>query len=171
MAHVIVFCLVSNVIWSIWNDLIFLYCWILLNGCKGRLNGRVLKRWNIFWPMGKHNYPMRDRWQSSRVTLPVCVSGQLAWWSRVQVLVGTIKRKNEGAPTMTDMLCPAHNMSLQPHNHTFSDSQAAQFPSPPKVEALQVVREGRMPPPSLTPRATCRVPPTCRPPSNPPFPS
>ena len=53
------------------------------------------------------------------------------------MLVGTIKRKNEGAPTIADMPCPAHNMSLQPHIRIFSDSQAAQFPSPLlKVETL-----------------------------------
>ena len=52
------------------------------------------------------------------------------------MLVGTIKRKNEGAPTIADMPCPAHNMSLQPRIHTFSDSQAAQSPSSLKADTL-----------------------------------
>ena len=56
-------------------------------------------RW-IFWPLGKLNYPMRDRWKPLRGTLPL----RPVCWGRVEVVVATINRKNAGAPTVPDGL-------------------------------------------------------------------
>ena len=97
-------------------------------GCSGWMDVKV-KKFNFPWgvsercmtdnaldflPLGKLNYPMRDRWRPSRVTLPVCKWA--AGWTRVEV--ATINRKNEGAATVADTASPAHNMSLQPHSTT-----------------------------------------------------
>ena len=74
----------------------------------------------IFWLLGKLNYAMRDRWQPSGVTLPLCPvwkwPGGPEW--RWEPLRGKM-RQHPPCPT-------AHNMSSQPHTYicTFSISRA-----------------------------------------------